>query len=46
MPFAGKCSELQGTFDNGATTGELRALARAFKATGDARYEKAFPEAI
>jgi len=29
--------KLAGTFDNGATTGELRFLARAFAATGDAR---------
>ncbi len=41
-PYTGKRSELLGTFDNGATTGELRALARAFKKTGDQRYEKAF----
>ena len=41
-PFTGSREKLSGTFDNGATTVELRALARAFKATGDARYEKAF----
>jgi pectate lyase len=41
-PYKGVRSKLVGTFDNGATTGELRALARAFKATGDVRYEKAF----
>jgi pectate lyase len=40
--FTGDRSKIQGTFDNGATTGELRALARAFRATGDPRYEKAF----
>jgi PelA/Pel-15E family pectate lyase len=40
--FSGDRKKLQGTFDNGATTGELRALARAFKLTGDARYEKSF----
>jgi PelA/Pel-15E family pectate lyase len=32
----------RGTFDNGATTGELRFLARAFKATRDSQYEQAF----
>ena len=41
-PFTGDRSKLQGTFDNGATTGELRLLARAFKLTGDARYQAAF----
>jgi pectate lyase len=33
---------LRGTFDNGATTGELRFLARAFGATGESRYQRAF----
>ncbi|HUP78194.1 MAG TPA: pectate lyase [Pirellula sp.] len=41
-PYSGERSKLQGTFDNGATTGELRALARAFKETGDERFKKAF----
>jgi pectate lyase len=40
--FSGDREKLRGTFDNGATTGELRALERAFTLTGDARYEKAF----
>ena len=40
--FSGDRAKLKGTFDNGATTGELRALARADRATGDARYRKAF----
>ena len=40
--YSGDRSKLKGTFDNGATTGELRVLARAFQATGDPRYEKAF----
>jgi PelA/Pel-15E family pectate lyase len=39
---SGERSELLGTFDNGATTGELHALARAFTTTGEARYERAF----
>lgn len=41
-PYAGDRAKLEGTFDNGATTGELRALARAFGVTHEARYEKAF----
>ncbi len=40
--YSGERSELLGTFDNGATTGELVALARASNTTGDARYERAF----
>ena len=35
-------SKLTGTFDNGATTGELRVLARAFRVTDDPRFKKAF----
>jgi pectate lyase len=31
-----------GTFDNGASCGKLRLLARAFRITGDVRYQKAF----
>jgi pectate lyase len=31
-----------GTFDNGATSGELRALARASRITGNEHYEQAF----
>lgn len=44
-PFAGGEAEkekIAGTFDNGATTGELRFLARAFKATGDEKLREAF----
>ena len=41
-PYDGDRAKLQGTFDNGATTGELRALARAYNQTGDKRYELAF----
>ena len=40
--FSGDRSKLRGTFDNGATIGELRALARAFRVTGDLDYKKAF----
>lgn len=41
-PFSGKRKEIQGTFDNGATTDELRFLARMYSATRDERYRKAF----
>ena len=41
-PFDGDPSKLRGNFDNGATTGELRFLARAFKATQDTNCEAAF----
>ncbi|MDC0143786.1 pectate lyase [Verrucomicrobia bacterium] len=34
------------TFDNGATHTEVRYLAKAFKSTGDKRFEKAFLEGI
>ncbi len=40
--FSGDRSRLNGTFDNGATTGEMRFLARAFAATQDTRYGEAF----
>lgn len=42
QPFDGKIKELRGTFDNKATTGELRFLARAFRATNELRYRQAF----
>ncbi|MFH1718427.1 MAG: pectate lyase [Planctomycetota bacterium] len=42
LPFEGKSDDLDGTFDNGATTGELRFLARAFRATNEPRYKQAF----
>ena len=41
-PYAGDRTKIRGTFDNGATSGELRLLARAFSLTKDERYEKAF----
>ncbi len=40
--YTGARGRLRGTFDNGATVGELRFLARAFGATGSERYEEAF----
>ena len=41
-PFDGKSGDLRGTFDNSATTGELRFLARAFRVTNEPRYHQAF----
>lgn len=35
-----------GTFDNGATTGEIRVLARGFQATGEARYREAVQKSV
>lgn len=41
-PYLGDAKDLHGTFDNGATTDELRILARAFAATGDPPCRQAF----
>jgi pectate lyase len=41
-PYSGDPAQLQGTFDNGATVGELRFLARAFRVTQEPRYRDAF----
>ncbi len=41
-PYAGNRADLKGTFDNGATTDELRFLARAFDATKDDTCRAAF----
>jgi pectate lyase len=41
-PYTGDRAKLQGTFDNGATTAELRFLGRAFHATQDTQLEEAF----
>jgi PelA/Pel-15E family pectate lyase len=40
--YQGDVAAIKGTFDNGATVGELRFLARAFRATDDARNRDAF----
>jgi len=45
-PYEGKKDKLEGTFDNGATTGELQFLARAFRATKMSRYKQAFLKGI
>ncbi|MHB1034635.1 MAG: pectate lyase [Pirellulales bacterium] len=44
--YAGKPEKLQGTFDNGATCGEIRFLARAYGVTSDARCQAAVAKAI
>ena len=41
-PFTGDSEDLHGTFDNSATTNELRFLARAFRHTDKPRYRQAF----
>ena len=45
-PFAGDRKELKPTFDNGATTDELRFLGRVFNATKDERYRAAFGKGL
>lgn len=40
--YTGDPNDLKGTFDNGATVGEMRFLARIYKATGNERYKQAF----
>lgn len=45
-PFTGEPNTLQGTFDNGATTEEIRFLARAFRATKDKHYKRAVLKGI
>jgi PelA/Pel-15E family pectate lyase len=41
-PYSVDRPKLLGTFDNGATTGELRALARGYDLMGDNRYKNAY----
>jgi len=41
QPYTGDRNKLHGTFDNGATTGEIHFLARAYDANQDARYRAA-----
>ena len=43
--IAGDPKKLRGTFDNGATLGETRLLARAYKVTAQARYKEAVHKA-
>src|SRR5207253_1257145 len=41
-PFAADRKSLKGTFDNGATVGEVRFLARIFTITKDSRFHDSF----
>ncbi len=41
-PYTGDRSKLAGTFDNAATNGEMRMLARAFQVTKEPKYQQAF----
>jgi PelA/Pel-15E family pectate lyase len=45
-PLASSPEDLHGTFDNGATTGELRLLAKAFNAAPEPRYRDAFVKGL
>lgn len=45
-PFKGDRKSLQPTYDNGATTDELRFLARMYAATKDATYQAAFDRGL
>jgi pectate lyase len=45
-PFKGERKKLRPTFDNDATTDELRFLARVFNATREARYRTAFEKGL
>ena len=42
QPYSGDRAKISGTFDNGATSGELRALARAVRFTDEEKYRTAF----
>lgn len=44
--YAGKRADLRATFDNGATTDELRFLARIYNATKDPIYRSAFDRGL
>jgi pectate lyase len=41
-PYRGDAGRLRGTFDNGATHGHMRFMARAYEATGEERFKGAF----
>ena len=45
-PFTGNRGSIQGTFDNGATTDELRYLARAYRVTKSKEFGKAFQKGL
>jgi PelA/Pel-15E family pectate lyase len=44
--YSGRIEDLKGIFDNSATTGELRFLARSFRVTKDDRYRTAFERGL
>jgi pectate lyase len=44
--FTGNREQAKGSFDNGASTSEMRMLARAFRATGEERYRDAFLKSV
>ena len=46
LPYTGEREKLNGTFDNGATTDELRFLARAIEATKDPKCVSAFERGL
>jgi len=45
-PFTEDINTIKGTFDNGATTNEIRFLSRTFRATSDQRYQRAILKGI
>ncbi len=45
-PYQGDPAALKGTFDNSATLGEIRFLARLYRITGDGRYQAAMLKAV
>jgi len=44
--YTGSRTQLRGTFDNAATTGEMRMLARGYRVNGDERCRAAFLKAL
>jgi len=46
VPYTGRRDALRPTFDNGATTDELRLLAKVFSATKESRYRNAFEKGL
>src|SRR5262245_34223712 len=46
VKYAGDQQKLQPTFDNGATTDELRFLSRIYNATRDQTYHRAFDKGL
>lgn len=46
VPYTGRRDALKPTFDNGATTDELRFLAKVYSATNEPRYRNAFEKGL